>query len=99
MNDLELSQHAEARIKQRGLRINELDLIMLIATEVEGGFYVRKKDVVDIEHAIKRSLERLKKLPGKRLVVQGNTIVTAYHASQNDERRLLRKGQRRPGCL
>jgi hypothetical protein len=79
-------------MKQRGLNLNELDLIMRVAAEVEGGFFVRDKDVADIERTLKRVIERLRKLKGKRLVVEGNTLITAYHANHRDERRLMRRG-------
>jgi hypothetical protein len=75
---------------QRAFRIEDIDLIMMIATEVEDGYIVREKDCQAVERELKRQLDRIRRLKGKRLVVQDGAVVTAYHAARDTERRLLR---------
>lgn len=85
-----LTRHAMMRIAQRGFRDGDVELIMAIGTEVEGGYLVRRKDVQEAERHMRRWLKRLPQLAGKRLVVTGDTLVTAYHAKPGKERELLK---------
>jgi hypothetical protein len=50
----------------------------------------RVKDYQEIETHLKRLLDRLRRVVGKRLIVVGGRVVTAYHASRTYQRRLLR---------
>lgn len=88
---LKLTRHAVTRFAQRGFRDGEAELIMAIGTEVEGGYLVRRKDVRDFERCVKRLLERVCRLAGKRLVVMGEAAVTGYHCRPGEERRLLKR--------
>ena len=90
MGALTLTNHATIRMAQRGIVQKDAELIALIGTEVDDGYYVREQDYQQIENALKKILERLKRLVGKRLIVQNNRIVTAYHPSRKCRRRLLR---------
>lgn len=90
MSDVSLSQHALVRMAQRGIEMADLDLIMAIGSEVDDGVLVRKKDVKVMERAARALLQRLKKIEGKRFVMSGGCVVTAYHASSREEHRLLR---------
>jgi hypothetical protein len=85
-----LTSHGATRTAQRGLAAEDLELIPRIGTEVEGGFLVRQKDFQAYERMLKRDLERARRLVGKRLVIDGNVVITAYHATRRKERRLLR---------
>lgn len=85
------SRHAIERICQRGLLASDIDLIMTIGTEVEGGFVVRDKDVQQLERQVRDFLTRIKRLKSKRLVVAGDHVVTAYHARRSKTKKLLRR--------
>lgn len=87
---LRLTAHAAVRIAQRGIALNDLDLITWLGTEVEGGYLVRKKDVQAFERQLKKLWNQARRLEGKRVVVEGNAVVTAYRARQGKERHLLR---------
>jgi hypothetical protein len=80
---------------QRGLSIKDAELIALIGTKVTDGFLVRAQDCQQIERELKGLINRVRRLQGKRLVVANGRIVTAYRASQWNERRLLRSAQER----
>ncbi len=95
MSHLEFTPHALVRMAQRGIAEAELELIELVGTEVESGLLVRKQDVQALERQLKRLLQRIRRLPGKRLVIDGSQLVTVYHAGHSKERRLLRFAEER----
>lgn len=97
MSTLAITDHAAVRMAQRGIQTKDADLIVLIGTEVEDGYLVREKDYQQIEHVLKTLLARFKRLVGKRLVVTEGRVITAYHASRNKRRYLLRKADNRAG--
>jgi hypothetical protein len=85
-----LTRHAIARMAQRAIRKDDVDLIMLIGIEVEDGFLVRNKDRQAAERELKQLLSQVRRLDGKRLVVEDGRVITAYHACPSKERGLLR---------
>lgn len=91
MTRLLLTHHGAIRMAQRGIPAREADLIALIGTEVDDGYLVRTKDCQAAEREIKRLLERIRRLKGKRLVIADGRIVTAYQTTRRTERRLLRR--------
>jgi hypothetical protein len=44
MSTLVLTEHAAMRMAQRSISLKDVELIVLIGTEVEGGYCVREKD-------------------------------------------------------
>jgi len=92
---LELTAHASARMAQRGIAGGDLELVRWIGTEVEGGYIVREKDVQALERELKHLRDQARRLVGKRVVIDGDVVVTAYHASHVKERRLLRGAEAR----
>ncbi len=95
MSALPLTAHAMVRMAQRGIRIEESDLIVQFGTPVDDGFLFREEDCQALESEMKMWLERIKRLRGKRLVVANGQIVTAYHATKRQRRRLLRYAHER----
>lgn len=79
---LELTAHAATRMSQRGIGSGDLELVRWIGTEVEGGFIVREKDFQALERELKHLREQARRLVGKRLVIDGSVVVTAYHANR-----------------
>jgi hypothetical protein len=95
VNGIRLTQHALQRLAQRGFAASDVDLIMTIGSEVPDGFLVKRKDCEVIEVAVKGLLDRIRRLEGKRLVVNDSHVVTAYHASPVQEHKLLRRDRKR----
>ena len=93
------TQHAIVRMTQRGIRLDDLELAGLIGTEVEGGCLVRRKDVQAFQRELKKLADQAQRLDGKRFVWSTNAVVTAYHASRDKARRLLRSAERSAFCL
>ena len=98
MSALVMTGHAAVRMAQRSIKIKDADLIALIGTEVDDGYLVLAKDCRRLENELKKLLERIRRICGKRLVVADGQIVTAYHASKSHHRRLLRKARERDLC-
>jgi RNA-binding protein YhbY len=98
MKSLTLTGHAAMRMAQRSIKFKDAELIALIGTEVEDGYLVRVKDYQEVETQLKRLLNRLRRIVGKRLVVADGTIVTAYHASRTYQRQLLRNAYESDLC-
>lgn len=94
-NVLRLTAHAKVRMSQRGIANDDLELIKWIATEVESGYLVREKDYQALDRELKQLRDHARRLVGKRLVVKGDRLVTAYHAAWTKERRLLRRAGER----
>lgn len=98
MNALMLTDHAAVRMAQRSIKNKDADLIALIGTEVNDGYLVTNQDYQKVERGLKKILESCRRVRGKRLVVAHGQIVTAYHASRRDERRLLRNAHENDFC-
>ena len=91
MSGLYLTRHAVLRMSQRGIGLDDIELIESIGTQVErGSYFLRKKDVQAFERQLKKTIDRVRRLEGKLVVVKDETVVTAYHARRGKERRLLR---------
>jgi hypothetical protein len=80
---------------QRGIRPEDTDLIVMIGTPTEDGYFVREKDYQKLEHAIKQWLGNFRRVVGKRLVVRNGRVITAYHVNGRSRRRVLRKSRER----
>lgn len=90
-----VTAHAGTRMVQRAISEDDLELITWIGTEVEGGYFVRKRDCQIVERQLKLFMDRLQRLQGKRVVIADGRIVTVYHARRTKEQRLLRGAEQR----
>jgi hypothetical protein len=78
------------RMAQRVLANDDVEMIRWIGTEVEDGYLVREKDFQALDRDLKQLRDQARKLVGKRLVLEGDRLITAYHAAPNKPRLLLR---------
>lgn len=90
MSALRITGHAAIRMAQRGIGKDDLELALLIGTDVNDGYLVREKDFQAFDRELKRLRDQARKLVGKRVVVDGNRIITTYHAYNGQIHRLLR---------
>ena len=95
MTDLSFTHHAVVRLSQRGLSAGDVDLIVLLGSETPDGYLVQDHDCAALEATLKRLLNKVQRLKGKRVVVQGERLVTAYHATPKEQRRLRRRALER----
>lgn len=96
MSAVQLTAHAAKRMAQRGLADDDVLFIQWIGTEVEGGYLFREKDFQALDRELKRLRDQAKRLVGKRLVLEGDRLITAYHAGRSKQRLLLRDIHARP---
>jgi hypothetical protein len=92
-----LTRHAEARIRQRGLRESDLAVIVAAGTPVDGDSLLLLAQ--DVEREIRRRKQEigtLERLRGCRIILAGETVVTVYRPSRKMEERLLQGEPRRP---
>lgn len=87
---MNITSHAQQRLKQRGFKPKDLNLIIKHGTETADGYFLRRADVRAVEQDLKRLIERLHKLEGKFVVVDGEDVITAYHPCRKREQRVMR---------
>jgi hypothetical protein len=95
MNELHLTNHAEARVRQRGIRESDIPVIVAAGTPVDDdSVFLLARDVDREIQQRKREICALERLRGCRVVIDGQTVVTIYRPSNKTEKKLLR-GQHR----
>jgi len=95
--NLTLTQHAESRIRQRGLRESDIPMIVDAGTPVDDDSLLLLAQDVDREiRRRKQEISALERLRGCRVVIAADKVVTVYRPSRRTEKRLLR-GQHRHG--
>lgn len=85
-----LTAHAVMRMAQRGFRPDDIGLVSLLGTEVEGGYLLCRRDCDALIRDMKQVIAQVERLRGTRIVTDGDVLVTAYRASPRRSRRLLR---------
>jgi hypothetical protein len=86
--------HAAIRMRQRGLRDADLQLILSSATQIAPDAYLltRADSAREITRR-KREIQQLERLNGCKVVVDGGTVLTCYYSSDRDQRMTIRKGR------
>ena len=93
--NLTLTQHAESRIRQRGLRESDIPMIVDAGTPVDDDSLLLLAQDVDREiRRRKQEISALERLRGCRVVIAADKVGTVYRPSRRTEKRLLR-GQHR----
>lgn len=90
---LVITSHAQQRSAQRALPLRDMDLLLLVASEVEDGFLVREKDYQVFEKQMRDLVRRVGQWRGARLVVEDGHVVTAYRPCRRKHRQLLREAK------
>ncbi|MFZ5621522.1 MAG: DUF4258 domain-containing protein [Pseudomonadota bacterium] len=85
-----ITDHAQRRMQQRGMRAEDLDLV------IQCGSLISKDSVLllrkDAEREIrkrKREIQALERLKGCKIVIRDNAVITLYRPSKEQEKRLL----------
>ena len=94
MSSLAYSNHARARMQQRGLRERDVELIVDCGTRVSEDAYILRRQDVDREIELpRREIQTLSRLRGRKVVVAADTVVTGYHPRPAVRKRDLRRGR------
>ena len=89
-----LTFHAETRMNQRGIRKNDYELLLATADQIASDAYLMTNEIVDEEISRrKKEIQQFERLRGKKLIVEGGTVITSYHATQRDQTKTYRKGR------
>ena len=88
----EFSGHARRRMRQRGIREAQIDLVMRYGTPVDGGaFLLRRADAEREIVARKKEIETLERLRNCKVVISDGILVTAYRAVGRKGKLTLRR--------
>ena len=93
MSTIVLSRHAEKRMRQRGLRNSDIDLISRCGSLIGEDLFLSRKDAAREIRRRKQEIQALERLSGTKLAFADETIVTCYQSRQSDQKRMLRKGR------
>ena len=96
MNDFISTRHGAIRMRQRGMKNEDVALILAHATQVDNGTWMLLKR--DANHAIKhhkQEIQALERLKNVKLVMCSDGVVTAYPSRRTDQKRTLRRGKRK----
>jgi hypothetical protein len=84
-------------MRQRGFRKADLELVFSVATRVaDDAFFLSDQDVAREIERRKHEIQKLERLRGSKIIVDGDALITLYHArpkrrrsgSGNDRRHL-----------
>lgn len=95
--NVDLTQHAKTRLRQRGLSEQDVEAILGAGTSVDGeSVLLLEQDVQREVRKRKREIAMLERLRGCRVVLAGQkTVVTVYRMGPKTSKRLMRGGRRR----
>jgi hypothetical protein len=95
MQALHVTNHGQMRMRQRGLSADDLGLLLQVGVDVPDGYFVTRKGCAKLIRHLKQIIGRLERLPGRKAIVRGNALVTAYHASKAQQRQLAAQAEER----
>lgn len=88
MTELSLTRHAEARMRQRGYKDEDVDLVFRVGTRVaDDAFLLTDKDTARAIRKRKQEIQQLERLRGSQVIVEGETLITLYHTTMRPRRR------------
>lgn len=77
------THHAQARMKQRGIRRADVEIIVESGTVIRPGFHLLRECDVDREvQQCKRRIQALKRVRNCAAVVEGRVLITCYRRSR-----------------
>lgn len=86
-----LTQHAAARIRQRGLCRQDLELVIAHGEPVDDGYVMSREVIKARKCELVAEMKRLERLNGIVVIDQGGRIVTIYRADKQRMRSLRRE--------
>ena len=96
MIDIVYSRHAETRMQQRGIREEDIALIIGLGTQVDDEtWFMRNRDVTRGIEILKRGIRLLERLANRKVVMRRGHVVTAYPSRPADQKRTLRRGRQK----
>ncbi len=88
----EITRHGQRRMQQRGLKLNDVDLVLRCGTDYHAGRIVlRDRDVAREIRNCKRLMQKLERLRGSVVVIEDGHLITCYRLHGGKGRRCLRE--------
>ncbi len=92
MARLTMTAHAQRRKQQRGFRDADIAIVLQTATQVAPDAYMLTRADAAREIAKrKREIQQFERLSGSKIIVEGDTVITCYHAHKREQKRTMRK--------
>lgn len=89
MTGCHLSEHAQKRARQRGLRGQDVAFVVEHGTLVGRGVVLSDTDVAALESEAWTTIEAARRLRGTFVAIAGDTVKTAFKASTRQLRKWL----------
>jgi hypothetical protein len=83
------TKHARVRIRQRGLREGDVEFILNHGTDTGDGAILADKDARRVIAEAKKQIDMAERLRNKRVVADGDEIITVFHADSHQAHELL----------
>lgn len=93
---LPLTKHAQVRMRQRGYRGFDLELVQKYGTEGREAVVLTHADVTRGVRQLKKEIQALERLSGTAVVTAGEVIQTVYRPRKRKMRKFLKGPQRGP---
>lgn len=94
--NLLFSQHAQTRMRQRGLSESDIELIVRCGSVVRRGLRLLRGQDIDHEmRRLKRRIQDLERLKNCAVVMDDDTVITCYHLHGETGRRSLKRNRGR----
>jgi hypothetical protein len=87
MLDLHITNHAATRMRQRGFRKLDVDLVLSVATRIgEDAFFLTDRDAAREIERRRNEIQQIDRLRGSKIIVDGGAIITLYHMARKSNR-------------
>ena len=88
----EITEHAEIRAQQRGLRDTDIEAVLTHGTPLGDAVMLSGKDVARSTEQLRHLIAQLERLSGTAVFLEGRRVVTVYRP-QAWKRRKMREGR------
>jgi len=80
IHDLSLTRHAEARMRQRGIRNPDIELLIQLGERVadDALLLTRRRAAQEIAR-LRCRIQQIERLCGTRLIIAEGKVITVYH--------------------
>lgn len=89
------TNHASRRCAQRGISELAIQSILAIGIEVEGGYLVTQQAAREKAASLRREADIVERIAGRRVVIDGDRLVTAYMTTKSKRRHLIMRAEQR----
>ena len=109
-DDIGYTRHGETRMRQRGMKKGDVDVICTCGTQVDDKTWFlsnrdvdraiedRKRKIKTHERGIeiwRQEVQILGRLRNRKVVMSGNRVVTTYPSQPVDQKRILRRARQK----